>query len=64
MDRQKGTYTLASQKPGFNCSGFFFWGYIKNMVYAEEIEDLQHLKDRICASIERVTSDMLSRVRG
>ena len=41
---------------------FFFWGYIKNTVYAEKIRDMQHLIDRICADIERVAPKMLSRV--
>jgi hypothetical protein len=51
---------LASQKPQFNCSDFCVWGYIKNIVSAEEIRPLQHLKDRICTAIETVMPDMLS----
>jgi hypothetical protein len=53
---------LAFPKPGFNCSYFFFWRYVKNMAYADKIKDRPHLKDRICAAIETVTPEMLSRV--
>jgi hypothetical protein len=42
----------------------FFWGYIKNIVCAGIIRDLQCLKDRICAAIETATPEMLSCVRG
>jgi hypothetical protein len=56
----KWMYTLPPQKPGFNCFLFFPLGYIKNIVYAKKIRDLQHRKDRICAAIERVRPDMLS----
>jgi len=31
-------------------------------VYAEKVRDMQHLKDRIYADIETITSEMLSRV--
>jgi hypothetical protein len=62
MERQKWTYTLASQKPGFNFLDLFFWGYIKNIMYAEKITDLQHLKNIICAAIETVTPEMRFRV--
>jgi len=39
---------------------FFFWGYIKNTAYAEEIRGLHHLRGRICAAIDGVTPEMLS----
>jgi hypothetical protein len=29
----------------------FLWGYVKNIVYGENIRDLQHLRDRITAAI-------------
>ncbi|GBM40765.1 hypothetical protein AVEN_157907-1 [Araneus ventricosus] len=37
----------------------FFWGYIKNIVYSENITDISHLKRRIIAAIETVTPQML-----
>ncbi|GBM56783.1 hypothetical protein AVEN_38349-1 [Araneus ventricosus] len=38
---------------------FFFWGYIKNIVYSGNITDISHLKHRIIAAIETVTPQML-----
>jgi hypothetical protein len=50
------------RSPGLTVLGFFFWGYIKNTMYAEKARALKHLKDRICAAVETVTPEMLSRV--
>jgi len=47
---------------GLTVLDFSFCGCIKNTVYAEKVRDMQHLKDRICADIETITSEMLSRV--
>jgi hypothetical protein len=47
---------------GLTVLDFFFRWHINNIMYAEEIRDLQHLTDRICAAIETVTPQMLSRV--
>ncbi|GFG28389.1 hypothetical protein Cfor_06226, partial [Coptotermes formosanus] len=46
--------------PNLTVLSFCFWGYIKNVLYAEKIRDLQHLKDRIYAAIETVKPEMLS----
>ena len=40
---------------------FFLWGYIKNIVYAETIWNIQHLQDRITSAIETVTRDMIQK---
>ena len=40
---------------------FFLWGYIKNIVYAEKIRNVQHLQDRITSAIETVTRDMIQK---
>jgi len=34
---------------------FFLWGYIKNIVYAEKIRNIQHLQYRITSATETVT---------
>ena len=39
----------------------FLWGYIKNIVYAEKIRNIQHLQDRITSAIETVTRDMIQK---
>ena len=35
--------------------------YIKNIVYAEKIRNVQHLQDRITSAIETVTRDMIQK---
>ena len=40
---------------------FFLWGYIKNIVYAEKIRNIQHLQERITSAIETVTRDMIQK---
>jgi hypothetical protein len=39
----------------------FLWGYVKNIVYAEKIRDLRHLRHRITAAIAKVTPNMVQR---
>ena len=36
-------------------------GYIKNIVYAENIRNIQHLQERITSAIETVTRDMIQK---
>jgi len=38
---------------------YFLWGYIKNIVYAEKIRNIQHLQERITSAFETVTRDMI-----
>ena len=40
---------------------FFLWGYIKNIVYAEKIRNIQHLQERITSTIETVTRDLIQK---
>ena len=40
---------------------FFPWGYIKNIVYAEKIRNIQHLQDRITSATETLTRDMIQK---
>ena len=40
---------------------FFLWGYIKNIVYAEKIRNIQHLQERITSAIKTVTRDMIQK---
>jgi len=38
---------------------FFLWGYIKDIVYAEKIRNIQHLQESITSAIETITRDMI-----
>ena len=40
----------------FSCGG-----YIKNIVYAEKLRNIQHQQDRITSAIETVTRDMIQK---
>ena len=40
---------------------FVLWGYIKNIVYAEKIRNIQHLQERISSAIETVTRYMIQK---
>ncbi|GBO24191.1 hypothetical protein AVEN_46474-1 [Araneus ventricosus] len=41
---------------------FYSWGYVKQHVYSERINDINHLKQRITDVIHSVTPDVLTRV--
>ncbi|GBM07241.1 hypothetical protein AVEN_25495-1 [Araneus ventricosus] len=41
---------------------FYLWGYVKQHVYSEHINDINHLKQRITDVIHSVTPDVLTRV--
>jgi len=44
------------RSPDLSPLDFFLWGYIKNIVYAEKIRNIQHLQDRITSAIETVNT--------
>jgi hypothetical protein len=43
---------------------FFFWGYIKDIVYSERVKSLPDLRRRITVAIAAVPVGVLSRVWG
>ena len=49
------------QSPDLSPLVFFLWGYIKNIVYAEKIRNIQQLQERITSAIETVTRDMIQK---
>ncbi|GBN36143.1 hypothetical protein AVEN_260616-1 [Araneus ventricosus] len=48
-----------SRSPDITPLDFYLWGYVKQHVYSERINDINHLKQRITHS---VTPDVLTRV--
>ena len=50
-----------SRSPEISSLDFFLWGYIKNILYAEKIRNIQHLQERITSAIETVTRDMIQK---
>jgi len=49
------------RSPDLSPLDFFLWRYIKNIVYAEKIRNIQHLQERITSDIETVTRDMIQK---
>ena len=46
------------RSPDLSPLDFFLWAYIKNIVYAEKVRNIQQLQERITSAIETVTQDM------
>ncbi|GBN73420.1 hypothetical protein AVEN_127760-1 [Araneus ventricosus] len=50
------------RSPDLTPLDFYLWGYVKQHVYSERINDINHLKQRITDVIHSVTPDVLTRV--
>jgi len=49
------------RSPDLSPLDFFLWGYIKSIVYAEKIRNIQHLQDRITSAFETLTRGMIQK---
>ena len=49
------------RSPDLSPLDFFLWGYIKNIVCAEKIRNIQHLQERITSATVTVTRDMIQK---
>jgi hypothetical protein len=56
-----GTISWPPPSPDLSSLDFLLWGYIKNIVYAEKIRIIQHMKERITLAIENVTRKMIQK---
>jgi hypothetical protein len=54
-----GSVLWPPRKPDFTQIGLLFWSYVKNLVYLEEIPDVNNLKARIREAADQVARDML-----
>ena len=52
---------MTTSKPRSLSTWFFPVGYIKNIVNAEKIRNIQHLQERVTSAIETVTQDMIQK---
>ncbi|GBN19854.1 hypothetical protein AVEN_114561-1 [Araneus ventricosus] len=50
------------RSPDITPLDFYLWGYVKQQVYSERINDINHLKQKITVVIYSVTPDVLTRV--
>ncbi|GBN43472.1 hypothetical protein AVEN_160876-1 [Araneus ventricosus] len=53
---------LPPRSPDITPLDFYLWGYVKQHVYSERINDINHLQQRITDVIHSVTPDVLTRV--
>jgi len=56
-----GPIPWSPRSPDLSPLDLFLWGYIKNIVYAEKIKNIQHLQERITSAIEIVKRDMIQK---
>ncbi|GBM49949.1 hypothetical protein AVEN_22461-1 [Araneus ventricosus] len=54
--------TWPPRSPDITPLDFYLWGYVKQHVFSERINDINHLKQRITDVIHSVTPDVLTRV--
>jgi hypothetical protein len=54
-----GAIVWPHRSPDLNPLDFFMCGYVKNIVYQDKINDLQHQKARIRDAVATVTANML-----
>lgn len=62
VDRQGFCQAMATTIPDLTPLDFYLWDYVKQHVYSERINDINHLKQRITDVIHSVTPDILNRV--
>jgi hypothetical protein len=59
LDWQDGPISWPLRSPDLTPVDFFMWGYVKDIVYANLVLDLQNLRNRITNAISTITPDML-----
>ncbi|GBM02072.1 hypothetical protein AVEN_209758-1 [Araneus ventricosus] len=62
VDRQGCCHGMATTIPGHNAIRLLLVGYVKQHVFSERINDINHLKQRITDVIHSVTPHVLTRV--
>ncbi|GBM56285.1 hypothetical protein AVEN_241746-1 [Araneus ventricosus] len=62
LDRQGYYHGMATTILGHTPLDFYLWGYVKQHVYSEHINDINHLKQRKHDVIHSVAPDVLTRV--
>ena len=60
---RRGPVEWPATSPDLTPLDFYLWGHLKAMVYEVEIQNMDHLKERIRDACARITPDVLKRVR-
>lgn len=56
-----GPIAWAANSPDLNVCDFFAWGYGKNRVYADTIDNVAHLRQSITQEFQAITPEMCRR---
>jgi len=57
------THEWPPRSPDLNPLDFYFWGYIKQKVYEEELTTAENMKNRIQEACTNINADVLQKVR-
>lgn len=57
------THEWPPRSPDLTPLDFYFWGYIKQKVYAEEPTTAENMKERIREACTNINADVLENVR-
>lgn len=60
---RRGTIFWPARSPDVTPLDFFLWGYIKNVVYAEDCQNIKSMKRKIEVAFSTITPQMLQNVR-
>jgi hypothetical protein len=53
---------MPPRSPDLTPLDFYFWGYVRQIIYSVRVHNIQHLKQRIKEAVASVTPDVLGRV--
>jgi len=57
------THEWPSKSSNLNPLDFYFWGYIKQKVYAEKFTTAENIKNRIREACTNINTDVLQRMQ-
>ena len=61
MERIRQSCSCSSTKSIRTALDFFFWDYVKDIVYGTKVKDTSDLKETVTAAVETIDEEMLGR---
>ena len=55
---RRGRIEWPTRSPDLTPLDFFFWGVLKDRLYAQKVDDLEHLKEIITTEASTIASDL------
>lgn len=59
---RRGEIEWPPRSPDLTPLDFFYWGYLKSLIYATPVESIEHLKSRIMEESTKITPNTLAKV--